>query len=100
MKNIIFAVIVAAISANAAAAVTCTNFGTMTTCNGYDQNGQSVNTTTQQFGTMTTTTGSIGSAPVNTTTQQFGNMQTTTGYVGGQSVQQTCTQFGNMTTCN
>ncbi|EMD0638914.1 hypothetical protein VPZ60_004330 [Salmonella enterica] len=72
----------------------------MTSCSGFDQNGQTINTTTQNYGNMTTTTGTIGSAQVNTTTQQYGNMQTTTGYVGSQNVQQTCTSYGNMTTCN
>lgn len=100
MKNVIFALFLASVTAGASAAVTCTNYGNMTNCYGTDQNGQPVNTTTQQFGNMTTTTGNVGGSSVNTTTQQYGNMTTTSGHYGDQQVHQTCLQYGNMTTCH
>ncbi|EJG5415707.1 hypothetical protein NAD41_002346 [Salmonella enterica] len=100
MKNAIFAIILASISAGASAAVTCTNMGGMTVCNGFDQSGQPVNTTTYNSGSMSTTTGTVGGAPISSTTTQIGNMTVTNGSVDGQPFSQTCSQFGNMTTCN
>lgn len=100
MKNVIFFLVLATISAGVSAGVTCMNYGNMTTCNGSDQNGQPVNTTTSQYGSMSVTNGNMGGQQINTTTSQYGNMSVTSGSIGGQNVQQTCMQYGNMTTCN
>ncbi|WP_333855230.1 hypothetical protein [Leclercia sp.] len=76
MKNVIFAIALATISAGVSASVTCLNYGSMTSCSSVDTDGQPVNTVPMDYGSMSTTPGKRGDHSVNAATQQYGNMTT------------------------